>query len=507
MSADREGNNGGAGRDWGRPCCTVLVVEDDDAMRSTCQQLLRRDGWEVAAVADAEAALAWLDERDRQCIVLTDVRMPGMDGLELLDEIHRRNQATRVVVMTAYGTIDNAVDAMRRGAADYVTKPFNKDELLLALRRVARMSNLEARIEELEEGLEERYRFAGFVARSPAAKAVVQRLRSAARSTANVLLSGESGTGKDLAARTVHFASRRASAPFVPVNCAGLPGELIESELFGHERGAYTGATERGEGLIRRADGGTLLLDEIAEMPPATQAKLLRVLQDKRVRPVGATREVEVDVRVIAATNRDIGETLESGRLREDLYYRLGVLTIHLPPLRERVEDLLPLLRLFVDRENEGRPPGQRIDSIDPQAIEVLQDHPWPGNVRELENLVERCFALGIHGELTAEDVRRELGTHPLVRASDATEGETTKASVNGSGSEPAAEVKPGDASDEDVPVDDVPSLEEVERRTIRQALAATGNNKAAAARRLGIARKTLYEKLRKYGLGDQQES
>ncbi len=447
----------------------------------TCMQLFERAGYVVSASATAAEALDWLEQNEGPCIVLTDVRMPGMDGLELLDAIRARLFPVDVVVMTAYGSIGNAVEAMKRGAADYVTKPFNKDDLLLTIERVRRMRGLQERVDTLEAGLENRYRFEGFLAGSPAMEQVVQRMRSAAESTANMLLTGESGTGKDLVARVIHFSGPRSTAPFVPVNCASLPVELIESELFGHVRGAYTGAVGARAGLVRKAQGGTLFLDEVTEMPPATQATLLRVLEDKRVRPVGGSEEIEVDVRVISATNRDLRGALDEGALRGDLYYRLSVLSIHLPPLRERMEDIAPLLRLFLDRLNRQRPPSELISGIEPDAMEVLLAHSWPGNVRELSNLLERCHALGLTGTLGAADVRRELSIHHEAAGGLGVRGEAGTSVSAG----PEA-VRP---------------LEEIEREAIDLALRETRNNKAAAARLLGIARKTLYEKIRKYNL------
>ncbi len=467
----------------------VLVVEDDATMRSTCQMILERAGYEVATAPTAARALDWLAHNAAPSILLTDVRMPGMDGLELLDTVRRRHHSIDVVVMTAYATIGNAVDAMQRGAADYITKPFNKDELVLCIERVARLRSLQARITELEDGLHEQYRFEGFVATSPAMRSVLERTRSACRSMANVLLTGESGTGKDVVARLIHYNGPRADGPFVPVNCAGLPGELIESELFGHSRGAYTGAFSSYSGLIRKAHGGTLLLDEITEMPPATQAKLLRVIQDKRVRPVGETEEREVDVRIIAATNRDLRTALEEGSLREDLYYRLSVLDIHLPPLRERPEDIIPLLRFFIDASNQKRDPGEHIDYVEPDAADLLRQHTWPGNVRELWSLVERLVALGVRGHLTAAAVLPELSLRP---------GTAASAPSPEAGIESAATATDAQAT---AAATELLNLDDLERQAIAAALSKTGNNKAAAARLLGIARKTLYEKIKRFEL------
>lgn len=454
----------------------ILVVEDDPGMRETCVEILSGEGYRASGVDAADEALSRVgSDGHLPDIVLTDVRMPGLDGLELLDEIKDRCPGVDVVVMTAFGSVKRAVDAMRRGAADYVTKPFDRDELLLAIRRVVRVRGLRTQVDELREGVEERYRFDSLVAQSPAMRPVLRRMVAASRSQATVLLGGESGTGKDVVARSIHFAGSRAAGPFVPVNCAGLPSELIESELFGHTRGAFSGAVAASKGLIRRAHGGTLLLDEITEMPLGVQAKLLRFLQDKSVRPVGGAEEQAVDVRIVAATNRVVEQALEEGRLREDLYFRLAVLRIDIPPLRERPEDLLPLLRHFVDAGNRDRPRQQGIHRIDPEVDAVLRRHDWVGNVRELENVVERCFALGVTGTLTAAEVAREL--HPSRPGQDSR-----------SAAQPSSPAPEG-------------TLEEIESRAVAAALDRTGGNKAAAARALGISRKTLYRKIDRLGL------
>ncbi len=452
---------------------SILVVEDDEVMRTTCVRLFDKAGYSVASVSDGEAAIGWLREQGEDCVVLTDVRMPGMDGMALLEAIRSGWPGTEVIVMTGFGTIDNAVQAMKQGAADYVTKPFNKDELLLAVERVARMRGLRTRVDTLQQGMESRYRFDSFIAGAESMQSVLEGMIAASRSKASLLITGESGTGKDVVARSVHFAGPRAESSFVPVNCASLPAELIESELFGALRGAYTGATEARQGLIRRADGGTLMLDEVTEMPVGVQAKLLRVLQEKRVRPVGATDEVEVDFRLITATNRDLGEALENGALREDLYYRISVLQIHLPPLRERCEDILPLFRHFLDTAASE---GEMLEGIEPDAADLILAHDWPGNVRELANLAERCVAMGVERTISVNDIRRHLTGRPRRRVA----------------SEIAADMTAAASS---------PSLAGAEEAAIRRALRESGNNKSEAARRLGIARKTLYEKMRRYGI------
>ncbi len=468
----------------------VLVVDDDDAMRRACARLLRREGHEVHEAVDGAAALRLLEDNPVD-LMLTDVRMPGLDGIELLRAARERWPALDVIVMTGFGTIENAVEAMRRGAADYVTKPFKKDELLLSVRRTARMRQLEAQVEGLREGIEARYRFEEFVAGAPAMRDVLEAMVAASRSSASLLITGESGTGKDLVARLVHFASDRAESPFVPVNCASLPAELIESELFGHVKGAYTGAAEARPGLIRKARGGTLFLDEITEMPAPTQAKLLRVLQDKTVRPVGGTEEIRVDFRLVAATNRDIGAALAEGRMREDLYYRVSVLHIHLPPLRQRPEDVIPLLRRFL--EAAAARAAAPVPVIEPEAAEALMRYPWPGNVREVANLAERVVAMGVRERITAAEARRFLNPPITPPASLRAGGGEQAAAVANAALAPAA--SGGDAAAS------TGTLAQAERRALEQALARARGNKSEAARILGIARKTLYEKLRRHGL------
>lgn len=448
----------------------ILVVEDDEVMRSTCLTLFRRAGYAAHGVAEATAALEWLEEGSHDAIVLSDVRMPGpMDGMDLLAELQRRFPDVNVVIMTGFGSIESAVEAMKRGATDYVTKPFNKAELLMTIGRIAEVRELKGQVDTLREGLETRYRFEGFLAASPGMQPTVEAMVAAARSSASLLLTGESGTGKDLAARMIHFDGDRAQSAFVPVNCASLPAELIESELFGHLRGAYTGAREARLGLIRKAHGGTLLLDEITEMPISTQAKLLRVLQEKVVRPVGGEEETPVDFRLITSTNRPVEEAISSGHLREDLYYRISVLQIELPPLRDRREDILPLFRHFLDRA--AAEAGVEIRGIDDDAGALLQDHPWRGNVRELSNVAERCIAMGACGQLALADLRSRMETRAPIEAESpvSAEGPMTMA--------------------------------EAERRAVETAMAAAEGNKSEAARILGIARKTLYERLRRDGL------
>lgn len=447
----------------------VLVVEDDAVMRDTCLTLFRRAGYGVHGAANAAEALAWLDQTSDDVIVLSDVRMPGaMDGIALLDEIRARHREVDVVIMTGFGTIQNAVEAMKHGAVDYVTKPFNKDELLLTVARVVELRELRGQVQSLRQGLESKYRFDGFVAESESMRPVVEAMVAASRSPASLLLTGESGTGKDMVARLVHFEGVRATSSFVPVNCASLPAELIESELFGHRKGAYTGAGDSHPGLIRQADGGTLMLDEITEMPTSTQAKLLRVLQEKAVRPVGGTTESPIDFRLIASTNRVVADALADGFLREDLYYRIGVLQIHLPPLRERIDDIRPLFKRFLERAASAV--GVESVEIDRGASQLLMQYQWPGNVRELDNVAERCVAMGARGCLSKADIEAqiEIGT--------------------------VASATPGPAAG---------TLETAERQAVERAMESAAGNKSQAARILGISRKTLYERLRRYEQAD----
>src|SRR5262252_3603509 len=360
----------------------LLIVDDEPKLGRLVAEMLELDGHDVTRVEDGRAALVELQAREHD-VVLTDLKMPGVDGMAVLREARRRPRTPDVVMMTAFGTADDAVEAMKAGAADYLTKPFAMDEIRLRVRRLTEARESQARSERLVERLTP-----GLVAESESMRAVLRATHQVAATDASVLLLGESGTGKSQIARYLHFRSRRAAAPLVEVHCAALPEALLESELFGHEKGAFTGAQERKAGHLAAADRGTLFLDEIGEITPATQVKLLRFLQDRSFVPVGATQARAVDVRVISATNRDLAAAVKAGAFREDFFYRLNVFAIEVPPLRERREDILPLADRFL--ELRGLPPAK----LGEAARGKLLGYGWPGNVRELENALERALIL-----------------------------------------------------------------------------------------------------------------
>ena len=428
----------------------ILVAEDDDAMQELLQRILADEGYAVELVGDGLAAMARLGTGPAVDLVLTDLRMPGADGVQVLEFVQQKLAGTPVVVLTAFGSIPGAVDAMRLGAFDYLSKPLPSPQ---ALRDVLRRA-LDAPVST--GGVE-------MVALDPAMQQVVEQVHKVAPRETSVLLLGESGTGKEVLARLLHEQSPRNHGPFVAVNCAALTESLLESELFGHEKGAFTGATTRHEGRFEQARGGTLFLDEVGETSPALQAKLLRVLQEKTFERVGGEKELSADVRLVAATNRDLDERVEQGHFRQDLYYRLAVFPIQIPPLRQRAADVLPLAEHFLHLLTRG--PSRTAPSISDGARQALQAHAWPGNVRELQNLMERALILGGGDTITEAELNLP----------------------SASGAAPAGEAGG--------------TLKEMERRAIATALDAEGGNRKRAAKRLGIALRTLQYKIKEYGL------
>jgi DNA-binding NtrC family response regulator len=450
-------------------------VDDDAPFAGMLERVLRTEGHEAMSAGGVEEALDTLANRAFD-VVLTDVKMPGKTGIDLLAEVRRRHPETQVVVMTGYGTIELTVRAMKLGAADFIPKPFDNRELLLHLAQLGRVRRLEREVRALRGELEDRHGFEGIVAVSQGMRRAVDRAAAAARTTSSVLIVGETGTGKELIARAIHYGGPRAQKRFVAINCAALPREIMESELFGHVRGAFTGALGDKRGLFRAAHGGTLFLDEIAEMPVETQAKLLRALEEGSVRPVGHDREVVVDVRIVAATNRDPEAAVRDGVLRADLYYRLGVITVALPPLRERPEDVAPLARRLLEELNQRL--GRRVGGFSPETMAALERHDWPGNVRELRNVIEGALAMETGERIGQDALPARLRRQALVA----------------SGLELT--------DDGDVPPLDA-TLKAVERRLISRALERAGGNKSRAAEMLGISRKRVYRKLEEYGLDD----
>jgi two-component system response regulator AtoC len=451
---------------------SILVVDDDPAMRHLLSVILADHGWEARAVGNAQDALREIEARDLD-LVLTDVRMPGMDGLALLREIQRLHPELTVIVMSAYGAQDSAIEAMKAGAYDYVSKPFRRDEVVLVLRKAEERERLARENRRLRTELAVEYGASNLVGPSDPMQEVLRQIRKVAPQKTTVLLQGESGTGKELVARALHEQSPRAALPFVAVNCGAIPSELIESELFGHVKGAFTDASRAKKGLAEEADGGTLFLDEIGELPLQLQVKLLRFLEDEEVRPLGDVRARKVDVRVVAATARELRRAVAAGEFREDLLYRLDVVAVRLPPLRERREDVDALAAHFLARYARLRPelPPLRLSD---EAREVLLAHRWPGNVRELEHALERAVV---------------LADGPLIREEDLPD--TVRAPVR-----PPAAAAPEGAS-----LSVKRETRALEERLIRAALERTGGNRTRAAELLELSYRALLYKIKDYGI------
>jgi two-component system NtrC family response regulator len=443
----------------------ILVVDDEPAQRELVGGFLRKHGFEVVEAGGGKEAVARF-KQEAFDLVLTDQRMPDLSGLEVLEAVRSTSPETAVVIITAYGTIETAVSAVKAGAADYLTKPLNLDDLLHRVHRVRERQRLVAENRELREALAERHRVEGIIGDSGRMQEVLSLVRRVAPSDATVLIRGESGTGKELIARALHYASPRAAGPLVKVNCAALAESLLEAELFGHEKGAFTGAVASRKGRFELADGGSIFLDEIGDLPPHLQVKLLRVLQEREFERVGSSRPIKVDVRLLAATHRNLEALVREGRFREDLYYRINVVTIMLPPLRERREDLPPLIEHFL-RAFAGKN-GKTVRGLTREAREALLRYDYPGNIRELENLMERAVVL------TRDDV---IGVEDL----------------------PLALETPASGSGEEAGL--IAAVEGLERRMIREALAKADGTQTRAAELLGISERVLRYKLKKYGL------
>jgi two-component system NtrC family response regulator len=453
------------------PSVSILVVEDEQAQRKLIVEILERAGHELRAAADVDQALEAIGDEVPD-LILCDWRMPGRDGGELLKEVRQRGLGCGFIVMTAYGSIAHAVEAIRLGADDYLGKPFEREALLLAVHRVIRTHRLERENRRLREVVGDENRFGRLIGGTPVMQRLYRTIEKVAATDATVLIVGESGTGKELVARTLHRTSRRGDAAFVAVNCAAIPETLIESELFGHEKGAFTGAHRRRDGKFEEADGGTLLLDEIASMPMPLQATLLRVLQERKISRLGGSGEIDVDVRVVAASNRDLPQLVADGRFREDLYYRLNVVPIELPPLRDRRDDVPLLAKAFLEQAAARH--GRQVGALPPAVIRCLMDYGWPGNVRELANAVERLVLL-------AEDDCLDIGDLP-----------------------PAVRGHAGRNGPIRLPAEGL-DWDDMEESLLRQALDRSAGNRAAAARLLGLTYKAFLYRLEKYGFGDHE--
>ncbi|MFQ5830706.1 MAG: sigma-54-dependent transcriptional regulator [Candidatus Methylomirabilia bacterium] len=454
----------------------LLIVDDEPDMVENCLRILGRSGFRCASTTDPREALT-LIESERPDLVLTDLKMPGMDGMELLRHARGLDPHMPVIIFTAFATIESAVAAVKEGAFDYLPKPFSVDQLKVAVDRALAQRRLALENLHLREQLQGAYGFENIVGRSQAMAQVFELVRKAARSEANLLVIGESGTGKELIARAIHANSPRAAEAFIPVDCASLPESLLESELFGHEKGAFTGAVRTKPGLIEVAHRGTLFLDEIGELSLGLQVKLLRALQERQIRRVGGTRQIDVDVRSVSATNRDPRELVAKGQFREDLYYRVNVIAIPLPPLRERKGDVTLLTHTFFRKYGQGR--DRPLRGFEPEAMQILEAYSWPGNVRELQNVIERACALADGNTITGRDLPEHLGS-----------------------------VKPGPRRPVLVPPTTLPLKEakaqwmsELEAAYLADVLKRHGGNVSQAARAAGVDRKTFHRLLNKYSL------
>ena len=443
----------------------ILVVEDEDKLRRVIQLQLSSAGFEVEQARTAEEALPLLDRAD---LVLTDLRLPGMSGLEMLNLIQRQNGHAPVIMMTAHGSIETAVEAMKSGAVDFLLKPFSLDHLMTVVNKALEVRGLRDENRKLKEELGRRYEFDNIIGRSPQMQEIFAAVLRVAPTRATVLLTGESGVGKDLIARAIHFHSPRKDRPLVKINCTAIPENLMESELFGYEKGAFTGANISKPGKFEQADTGTVFLDEIGDVPQAVQVKLLRVLQEREFERLGSNKTQRVDIRMIAATNQDLRAALEEGTFREDLYYRLNVVALEIPPLRARKVDIPYLANHFIHKLAPDS--GSQVGSITPAAMDILLDHSWPGNVRELENVIERSLVMATGKQLDTRDIRLDL---PRTR-----------------------QTAPGELA-----LPEGMSLDQYEQELIRQALKKADGNKSRAARLLGLTRNALRYRLTQMGL------
>ncbi len=453
----------------------ILVVDDENSLREMLSILLQREGYQVDQAVDGVAAFS-MNQENTYDLIISDIQMPKMTGIELLRQLREQDDNVTVMMMTAFSSTEEAVEAMKLGAYDYITKPFKNDEIRLVIKNALEREQLQQENRQLKQQLGQRFSFQSLIGNSLAMSKLIALLERVAPSQANVLITGESGTGKELVAKALHLNSDRKTHPFVPINCGAIPENLLESELFGHEKGAFTGADKRKEGLFESADNGTLFLDEIGELPMGMQVKLLRVLQEREFRRVGGTNNISLNIRLVAATNQDLSELIKEGKFREDLFYRLNVISIELPPLRTRYDDIPFLINNFYQRLT-----GKNEYSVQKQALEILLNYDWPGNVRELENLVERCVVLGEMDELTVDCLPDQIKKKKDILCD-----------VVGN--------LPDDGFDLDK------WLENVERSFLLQALEKSGGVRKRAAELLGINFRSIRYRLGKLGVGDDAE-
>ena len=456
----------------------ILVVEDQDAMRESLVIAFRDEGYQVEGAAGGEEAIQKLDSHNVYDLVVTDLKMKKIDGLEVLKAVKTANPSTEVVLITAYGTISTAVQAIRDGAYDYVTKPFRHQEILRVAKKALEKKSLKDRVRYLEGEIRDKYKFEGIVGNSNAILEVLKITSHVCRTESTVLVTGESGTGKELIARAIHYNSLRKEGPFVVINCGALPEYLQESELFGHVRGAFTGAIKDKIGLFLQSQKGTILLDEIGETSPSAQVKLLRFLQDGEIRPVGGNKAIYVDARIIAATNENLEKAVESGKFRKDLFYRINVIRIHLPSLRERREDIPLLVEYFLEKILEKLKKGKRVFSK--ESMRALMNYDWPGNIRELQNIIERAVTLSKNEIINVDELPLPVEEFAVL-ARDPLEDQKRKSFI-------------------------VTTLAEQEKNAIIDALNKYGGNQTKVSQVLGISTTTLWRKIKKYKIKPQHE-
>ncbi|MCD6292285.1 MAG: sigma-54-dependent Fis family transcriptional regulator [Deltaproteobacteria bacterium] len=451
----------------------IMIVDDEQSMCDFLEIILLRNGYQVSCFTDAFVAVASLETTNYD-LVISDLKMPTMSGLELLRTVKKRTPTTETIMITAFASTSTVIEAMKNGAFDYINKPFKVDEILITVEKALKNSQLQRENLRLRQELEKRFGFDNLIGKSPLMVAIYEIIKQVAPTKTNILICGESGTGKELVARAIHFSGPHKERPFVAVNCAAIPEQLIESELFGHTKGAFTGAVSDTNGYLKEADGGTLFLDEIAEIPPALQVKLLRVIQEKCFQKVGTPKESSVDLQFIAATNQDLQVAVDNGNFRQDLFYRLNVIRIDLPPLRQRQEDIPLLLKHFLQKYSQEY--NREIDSFSQEAIQILMNYDYPGNIRELENIVERCVVLesgeGIINLSTLPATIRQISQTGLTTAKLPKEG---------------------------LDLENV--VARLETDLIEQAINQCGGNKTRAAELLGLTFRSLRYRLNKYGL------
>ncbi len=445
----------------------LLIVEDEETLSSSLRRVFLRDGYEAEVADNAESALEMLD-KDIYDIIITDIILPGMSGIEMLKKIKESLPEQIVIIMTAYASLETAVEALRAGAYDYVVKPIIHEEIKQIVKNALRQRALQAENVLLKKQIERQYDFSRIIGESSAMQKIINEVKKIADARSNVLLLGETGTGKELIARAIHFNSNRADKTFIPINCSAIPENLLESELFGHVRGAFTGAITSKKGLFEEANGGTVFLDEIGDLSIGLQSKLLRVLEDQEIRPVGGTQSIKVDLRFISATNKDIENAVKGGTFREDLFYRINVITIKLPPLRERKEDIELLVRFFIQKYSKDL--GKPVNEIDNEASEILKAYHWPGNIRELQNIIERAILIAEDGIIRAEHLPEGIKT----------EGSFIHAAL-----------------------DDKLSIEDYTKAFIQKHQ--NEFNEQQLADMLGITRKSLWEKRKRWGIASHE--